>query len=57
MTTGDAHGVIFNVDSVLRLGSPRRQLGRGFAPSAARVSGIAVRRWPCPVSSAPCRPI
>jgi len=28
MTTGDAHGVIFNVDSVLRLGSPRRQLGR-----------------------------
>ena len=28
MTTGDAHGVIFNVDSVLRLGSPRRQLAR-----------------------------
>src|SRR4051812_19199395 len=28
MTTGDAHGVIFNVDSVLRLASPRRQLAR-----------------------------
>ena len=28
MTTGDAHGVIYNVDSVLRLGSPRRQLAR-----------------------------
>ena len=28
MTTGDAHGVLFNVDSVLRLGSPRRQLAR-----------------------------
>ena len=28
MTSGDAHGVIFNVDSVLRLGSLRRQLGR-----------------------------
>src|SRR4051794_18256368 len=28
MTSGDAHGVIFNVDSVLRMGSLRRQLGR-----------------------------
>ena len=28
MTTGDAHGVIFDVDSVLRVGSLRRQLGR-----------------------------
>ena len=28
MTTGDAHGVIFNVDSVLRLASPRRQMAR-----------------------------
>jgi phosphatidylserine/phosphatidylglycerophosphate/cardiolipin synthase-like enzyme len=28
MTSGDAYGVIFNVDSVLRLGSLRRQLGR-----------------------------
>ena len=28
MTSGDAYAVIFNVDSVLRLGSVRRQLGR-----------------------------
>jgi hypothetical protein len=28
MTSGVAHGVIFNVDSVLRLGSLRRLLGR-----------------------------
>ena len=28
MTSGDAHGVIFNVDSVLRMGSLRRQLAR-----------------------------
>jgi hypothetical protein len=28
MSNGDAHGVIFTVDSVLRLGSLRRQLGR-----------------------------
>ena len=28
MTSGDARGVIFNVDSVLRLGSLRRLLGR-----------------------------
>ena len=28
MSSGDAHGVIFNVDSVLRMGSLRRLLGR-----------------------------
>ena len=28
MSSGDAHGVIFDVDSVLRWGSLRRQLGR-----------------------------